>query len=263
MIDSLDTWCYMACGLYVGALSGAAGGYIASSGIPMANTISIASSSFVNSVGIWGYTGMQTDIYMSLGFCSYNFTKKSFGAIWNKNNTQLEYVSYSLGLLANISDFLAGLHPEDVTGRVENNPGAFEAKDKIGHYQINKEEKILIDWGPLENKENLFGLLDGTNSYEAGRLVRNVNGSRILNPVTIKSVNVGRIKEFGQYINNHSRYNLIYNNCVNMASRALNMSGVFNIGIHPYLLQIEMFLRSAGLRPLLFSYYGLLNTKDE
>ena len=42
-----------------------------------------------------------------------------------------------------------------------------------------------------------------------------------------------------------------------MASRALNISGVYNIGIHPYLLHTEMFLRSVGVRPLLFSYYGL------
>lgn len=254
--QSSKTWGYMAGGMLTGALSGAAGAAIASSGIPMANTLSIMGGSLTNSLGTFAYTGGQTDITMSFGFASYNFTQHSFGAIWDKKNTPLDYVGYSLGLLANISDLLAGLHPEDVTGRVENNPRPYETKDMIGHYQINKEE-ILIDWGPLEEKDKLLSLLDGTNNYEAGRLVENVNGSRILDPVTIKNVNVDRIRAFGQYINNHSRYNLLYNNCVNMASRALNMSGVFNIGIHPYLLQTEMFLRFAGVRPLLFSYYGI------
>lgn len=42
--------------------------------------------------------------------------------------------------------------------------------------------------------------------------------------------------------------------CVSQTSRALNMSGVFNIGIHPYLLQAQMYMRSVGFRPMLFSY---------
>ena len=64
---SLDTWCYMACGLYVGAMSGAAGGYVACSGIPFANTASMIASSLVYSVGTWGYTGAATDISINFG----------------------------------------------------------------------------------------------------------------------------------------------------------------------------------------------------
>jgi len=257
--NSLDTWCYMACGLYVGAMSGAVGGYIASSGIPLANTLSIMGGSLTNSLGTYAYTGGQTDITMSFGFASYNFTQKTWGWLGKEGNSTLENISYSLGLLANISDILTGLHPGDVTGRVENDPNPPKTKDLISHYQINDEGKIIIDWGPEQPVyiDDIFKLVDGTNNFEKGRLVQNVNGARMLNPVTIKNVNIGRLRTFGQYINNNSKYNLFYNNCVNMASRALNISGVFNIGIHPYLLQTEMFLRSAGVRPLLFSYYGI------
>ena len=53
-------------------------------------------------------------------------------------------------------------------------------------------------------------------------------------------------------------HNVVYNNCVSMTSRALNMSGAFNIGIHPYLLHAQMYLRSIGIRPVLYSHF-LLN----
>jgi hypothetical protein len=43
-----------------------------------------------------------------------------------------------------------------------------------------------------------------------------------------------------------------------MASRALNMSGVFNVGVHPYLLHFQMYMRSIGFRPVLCSHF-LLN----
>jgi hypothetical protein len=41
-----------------------------------------------------------------------------------------------------------------------------------------------------------------------------------------------------------------------LGSRALNMSGAFNIGIHPYFLHLQMYLRSMGVRPSLFSYHS-------
>lgn len=61
-------------GAVVGGVSGYVGGAIATSGIPMANTVAIAGSSLVNSVGTWAYTGGQTPISISLGAVSYDFT---------------------------------------------------------------------------------------------------------------------------------------------------------------------------------------------
>lgn len=75
---------------------------------------------------------------------------------------------------------------------------------------------------------------------------------------TIVPVNVDRVRDFGNFINGRFNYHLYTNNCVNMASRALNISGVPNIGIHPYLLHAQMYLRSIGIRPCLYSYYGSL-----
>ena len=78
--SSGKTWGYMLGGAVVGGVSGYVGGAIATSGIPMANTVAIAGSSLVNSVGTWAYTGGQTPISISLGAVSYDFTNGDFGS---------------------------------------------------------------------------------------------------------------------------------------------------------------------------------------
>jgi RHS repeat-associated protein len=57
--NSAKTWGYMAGGAIVGAASSYIGATIAASGMPMANTVGIAMSSYVNSVGTNIYTGGQ------------------------------------------------------------------------------------------------------------------------------------------------------------------------------------------------------------
>lgn len=64
-------------------------------------------------------------------------------------------------------------------------------------------------------------------------------------PVAIKGVNSGRLSNWSPA----GKYNLAYNNCVTQASRALNASGAFNIGVHPYLLHGQMYLRSVFETP--------------
>jgi hypothetical protein len=71
------------------------------------------------------------------------------------------------------------------------------------------------------------------------------------NPVTIDGVNTNRISGW----NPSGNYNLAVNSCVSQTSRALNASGAYNIGIHPYMLNAQMYLRSVGVRPLLYSHY--------
>ncbi len=50
-------------------------------------------------------------------------------------------------------------------------------------------------------------------------------------------------------------YSVEFSSCVTHTSMALNLSGIFNIGIHPYLLNAQMYLWSNGLRPWNFSYF--------
>lgn len=259
--DSGKTWGYMLGGAIVGGISGYIGGAIAASEIPMANTLGIMASSYTYSLGTNLYTNGQTDTSISFGFASYNFTSDEFGYLGKKGNSTLENIGYGLGALANISDILAGMKPGNVTLRTENNPNYSSKGDYIGHSQITMGNNVIIDWGPTEYKTSLLGLIEGTNSYENGRLIENMKGISFWNPIDVHGVNIKRILKFSDYLNKGGHYNLLYNNCVSMTSRALNISGVFNIGIHPYILHTQMYLRSLGLRPALFSYF-ILNIKQ-
>ncbi|WP_347066789.1 hypothetical protein [Flavobacterium sp. WV_118_3] len=77
--SSGKTWGYMAGGAIAGGVSGYLGGAIATSGIPFANTAAIAGASVTNSVGTYIYTGGQSDISMSFGVGSYNFSTRQLG----------------------------------------------------------------------------------------------------------------------------------------------------------------------------------------
>ena len=102
--SSGKTWGYVLGGAVVGGLAGLAGGAIAGSGIPMANTAAIAGSSLINSVGTYAYTGGQTPISISFGVLSYNFTNNDLGYLGKKGNKWYENLGYGLGALANLSD---------------------------------------------------------------------------------------------------------------------------------------------------------------
>jgi hypothetical protein len=102
---------YMAGGAIVGTVSAYVGGAVATSGIPCANTLSTVSSSLVNSVGTYMYTGGKTDISISFGTVSYNFSKNEWGYPGKKGNSVIENIGYILGALANIGD-LHGIYSD-------------------------------------------------------------------------------------------------------------------------------------------------------
>jgi len=67
--------------------------------------------------------------------------------------------------------------------------------------------------------------------------------------------NVNKVYEYGQKLTNNSpKYNLYTSSCVTHTSSALIRSGFINIGIHPYLLHGQAYLRSIGLRTY-FSHF--------
>ena len=205
--DSGKTWGYMLGGAIVGGISGYIGGAIAASEIPMANTLGIMASSYTYSLGTNLYTNGQTDISISFGFASYNFTSDEFGYLGKKGNSTLENIGYGLGALANISDILAGMKPGNVTLRTENNPNYSSKGDYIGHSQITMGNNVIIDWGPTEYKTSLLGLIEGTNSYENGRLIENMKGISFWNPIDVHGVNIKRILKFSDYLNKGGHYN--------------------------------------------------------
>ena len=253
------TWGYMLGGAAVGAASAWAGGIVAASGMPFANTASIVTGSFLNSIGTHIYTNGETDVSICFGFGSYNLTKGEFKYLGKKGNTKLENILYAIGALGNLSDILAGLHPGEVQLHTEYDSDYSKLGDYVGHSQIADKGKPLIDWGPAEYKDAILGLREGTNAYERGIAIANTSGRNFFDPVNISGVNINRINWFSSILSKGGKYNLIYNNCVSMTSRSLNISGVFNIGIHPYVLHTQMLLRSWGIRPLLYPHF-LLNT---
>ena len=249
---SLDTWCYMACGLYVGAMSGAAGGYIASSGIPFANTLSMASSSLVNSVGTWGYSGMQTDITMSFGVGSYNFTTNTWDYLGKKGNSVLENIGYGFGALANIPDIISLFN-----GGGENilvNSASTKArlsdgrKDWWGHISITREDgESLVSVGPteiVEKSEYLYetyiNSIKDADTYWPTHFDDEGTWSITLNNVSVKAIK--------GYANNIKRWDVLINSCVGHGARALWRAGIPTIyAFHPHMLNVQLLVRQIGL----------------
>lgn len=242
---------YMAGGALVGAASGGAAGAVATSGMVGAKTAAIVTGSFVNSVGTHIYTGGQTDVSVSFGFGSFNLTNGTADGIWNwGENSTMENVGYSLGALGNVSDVLTGF-----------NPGSVEVGTKKGwpgHTQAKNGDNVLIDYGPNAPKGGIAPM-DGVNDYicnstkGASKFIpsNKLAGGKYLN---VKGLNY---KTFSNYASNikSGKYLIPFNDCVVKVSRALNYSGVFNIGVHPKLLYYQLLLRSQGINAYNYSHY--------
>jgi len=213
----------------------------------MANTLGLIFASSFDSVGMHAVTGQKSGVSISFGVASYNMTNNEWGFLGKEGNSTLENIGYGLGALANLGDILAGMNPSNTELRTEK-----FANDYKGHSQLTVDGKIVVDYGPIpiEGKSK-FGFPDGTNAYEGGELVK---GS--LDPIKITGANTNRLNSFGSSLSaNPGKYNFALNSCVSQTSRALNLSGIFNIGIHPYILHAQMYLRSIGVRPSLYSYH--------
>jgi hypothetical protein len=257
--SSGQTWGYMLGGAIVGGISGGVAGAIATSGMPMANTVAIAYSSFVNSVGTTIYTGGKTPISISFGVVSYDFTNGTFGYLGKKGNKWFENMGYGLGALANLSDILNGFQPKNVDLVTEHS-------DATGHSAIVEEGTStggfndpngIISVGPdrVNQPNGSWHWMDGRNTWNTYS-----NGSKA-HPIWRQTLNVnkGTIVKYGQWLDkleNASKlvYSVELSSCVTHTSVALNLSGLFNIGIHPYLLNAQMYLWNNGLRPWTFSY---------
>ena len=246
---------YTVGGGVIGAISGAMGAGVAAGGGAFANTGAIIAGSFSNAVGMHILSGGRSDVSVNYGFGSYNFDTNDFGYLGEKGNSGLQNFGYGLGALANLSDILAGSNPGEITLGTENDPGFSEKGDPIGHSQISKDGEILIDWGPDGWGAGPFDKGPGTNSYEMGREITNLKGSKFWDPINIKGVNLKTVYSYKSNLDKGGSYQMFFSSCVSKTSSALNQSGIFNIGIHPYLLHSQMFLRAAGYRPMLFAYY--------
>lgn len=77
---------------------------------------------------------------------------------------------------------------------------------------------------------------------------------------------MGKIEKYANWLNSMEatgtlKYSVELSSCVTHTSLALNYSGIFNIGLHPYLLSAQMALWTNGVRPWTFAYFTRQNYK--
>jgi RHS repeat-associated protein len=136
------TWGYMAGGALVGAASGYVGGVVASSGMPLANTASIVSSSYISSVGTHIYTGGQSDVSIGVGFASYNVSQNDWSGLGGKGNSFIENIGYVMGALTNISDGVNALDNAKAIKQAAQSP---EEQAEIVSKKFKTEGKFIKD----------------------------------------------------------------------------------------------------------------------
>ncbi|MDT8413008.1 MAG: hypothetical protein RQ875_11125 [Vicingaceae bacterium] len=96
----------------------------------------------------------------------------------------------------------------------------------------------------------------GNGNFYNGKVVDEVYKNNPLDPITVKGVNLKRLKNFGDNLkSNPGRYTTLFRNCSTQCARALRSSGIMVTGGHPYLLYGELFLRQIGIRPMMYSFY--------
>jgi RHS repeat-associated protein len=263
-------------GAGIGAVSAGVANSIATGGGVMANTLAIATGSHANSVGmmaIGGITGVERSYSLSFGAgsLSVNSAGLEFGYLGKKGNSGLENVGYGLGALANISDLLMGFNSNnigDVDLITEHSDGAGHSalvksgSNTGGNYSSAKSDGSMMDpngiisVGPDKTDVRSWHWKKGHNSWNTYS-----HGSK-KNPIWRETIRVNEksINKYAQSLNSKVNegkliYSVELNSCVTHTSRALNSSGVFNVGVHPYLLHSQMYLRNIGVRPSLFSFY--------
>lgn len=253
-----ETYGFMVGGSVIGGLSGGIGAEVAAAGGLMANTTAIVFSSSTYSMGMTAMSGGMTQPSTGFGVASYNFGENEWGYLGKKGNSTLEDIGYGLGALANVSDILAGFNPGEVELQTENLSNG-NGKDIVGHSQLNDGGDVLIDYGPTGDWAKFEpGRNDWVEYASRGRhkLVNDIPGTKF-DPVTIRGVNINRLNRISNRLNsNPGNYQVLTRSCSSVCSRALTLSGVPVAGLHPYLLNAQMYLRSLGVRPSMYSYYG-------
>ena len=108
----------------------------------------------------------------------------------------------------------------------------------------------IISVGPNRdtNPTDSWNWMKGTNKWDTHSKAGEITWRLTLN------VNNNKINQYANWLNaKEAAGTLIYSvgisSCVTHTSLALNYSGLFNIGIHPYILHSQMYIRSIGIYP--------------
>ena len=245
--SSGKTWGYMGAGGIVGFASGFLGWAITTAQIPMANTISLMASSFVNSVGTNLYTGGQTPISISFGFGSYDITNSVFHT-FSKDNKWYENFAYSFGALAILPDIVSLVFGggENI---IINSEKTSKKGGKWGHSSItNTYGETIISVGPkggyTAESKNLIDI------WRDSQLPADISWDNYWSEAGTWSVNLPNISTniLYKYVSKVTRWNLLFNSCVGHTTRALWLAGVPTLYLlHPHMLNVQLFLRQLGI----------------
>ena len=242
---SVDTFAHILSGAVIGALSGYVGGAIATSQIPMANTLGIAGGSIVNSLGTYVYTRGKTDISISFGAASFNFNRGSFGYLFKKGNSTMENIGYGFGALANITDVVS------LFGGGENvsvNSASTKDDDWWGHSSItDKDGNSLVSVGPDSPVGKGAGL---TQTWKNSIKGADTNWSTYFGEEGTWQVSLNNISKnaISNYASKITRWDLLFNSCVGHTSRALWSAGVPNVYLfHPHMLNLQLSIYKMGI----------------
>jgi len=199
----------------------------------------------VFSIGTHIYTGGQTDISVSFGAGSYNFTTGEWNGIWNWHNlTTAEKVGYGFGVLANIQDafslFSGGGQNVDVNSA--------STKDEWwGHSSITDDNgKTLVSVGPDSQVQKSASLSETwQNSIKGAKLWDSYVGEKGTWTVRLNNVSTVAIKNYSSRI---TRWDLLLNSCVGHTTRALWRAGIPTLyAFHPHMLNLQLLIRQIGI----------------
>ena len=257
------SWGYMAAGAAIGAAIGYIGGTLATSGLPMTNTLGIAYASLFSSSLTSLYTAGQTDVSVSLGVASYNFDKEEWGYLGNEDNSKMQNIGYGFGAMANVQDLVAGVNGVVINSRCRIEKSGHHSLD--GYYNnsdiliSNVPDPMSVDLKPLEHGLkweaqfidnsvdgcNFNCILNGRQTPSWNVKLNNVNGKQLLKMTNRLDRGVNLLGT------GPSKYTLGYG-CVNISSRALLYSGVSNVNAFlpitaSLLLNAELLIRQMGI----------------
>jgi RHS repeat-associated protein len=249
---NIKTLGYIIGGAIVGGVTGGVSNGIATSGVAFANTKALLVGSIINGMGTHIYTGGKTDVTLSFGFSSLNFTTGEFGYLFKKGNSFMETVGYTLGAIANFNDIMAGFN----TDNISNVELVTEHSDAIGHSAIvktgTKVDRSIISFGPEEGGFSLnpFEGVPGDPLWS-----NHITDKSPIWRTSISGINIDKIYGYALTLFDKTpKYNLYFMSCVTATSSALIRSGFFNIGLHPYILAGQAYLRDIGFRTYLSHY---------
>ena len=249
--NNWQTYGYMLGGAVIGGGSAYLGMGIAAGGGFMANTMSMAVSSYTNSMGMTALSGGMMQPSISLGAASYNMGTREWGYLGKKGNKWYENLGYGLGAMGNLADL----------GKTSNMLLNTEKRDVINHSAILDENgNRVISQGPGKNWIEPKGTIDHyLNRFLGGSGATNeypIHGDNMI----IKNVNVTTIKNYGKVLdfltqrgNGVLPYSFLYSSCSTHTGLALNLAGIPTLFIHPYTVQASVWLWNSGITPALIN----------